>query len=122
MSVQHDPPRQGLWGNAPPEMSRFSIRRYSIQHFVLLVLVNFLLVTLTIAAILWGNLALVALSAAAMVAVWAKTALVMWAGLRTGRRDGSGLGWELPYGSNSATTNPKACEALETLRVRSMRS
>ena len=125
MSVQHDPSRQGLWGNAPPEMSRFSIRRYSIQHFILLVLVNLLLPTMTVFTILWGNPALVALSAAAMVAVWVKTALVVWAGLRTVeveiwiRRLGMG-DFEYRIEPRGNDEIAKACEALETLRMRSI--
>ena len=106
-------------------MSRFSIRRYSIQHFVLLVLVNFLLAMLTVFTILWGNPALIALSAAAMFAVWAKTALVVWAGLRTVeveiwiRRLGMG-DFEYRIEPRGNDEIAKACEALETLRLRSI--
>lgn len=54
-----------------------------MQHFVLLVLVNGLLVALTIYSILLANPTLIVLSSVAMVAAWIKTALVVWAGLRT---------------------------------------
>ena len=125
MTVQQDPPSQGLWGNAPHGMSRFSIRRYSIQHFILLLLVNSLLATLTDTSILWGSAALIALSAAAMVLVWAKTALVVWVGLRTVeveiwiRRLGMG-DFEYRIEPRGNDEIAKACEALETLRLRSI--
>lgn len=112
-------------GNEPFEMSRFSIRRYTIQHFILLVLVNVLLASLTVAAIVWGNPALVALSATTMVVALIKTVLVIWVGLRTVeveiwiRRLGMGdFDYRIePRGSDEIA---KACEALETLRLRSI--
>lgn len=54
-----------------------------MQHFVLPVLVNGLLVALTIYSILLANPTLIVLSSVTMVAAWIKTALVVWAGLHT---------------------------------------
>ena len=125
MTDQLSPPQQQIEFNDPFGMSRFSIRRYSIQHFILLLLVNGLLVALTISAIRWGNPLLVALAATTMVVVWMKTVLVVWVGLRTVgveiwiRRLGMGdFEYRIePQGSDEIA---KACEALETLRLRSI--
>lgn len=118
-------PQQEIEGNDPFGMSRFSIRRYSIQHFILLLLVNVLVATLTVTAILWGNPALVALSATTMVIVWIKTVLVVWVGLRTVeveiwiRRLGMG-DFEYRIEPRGSDEIAKACQALETLRLRSI--
>jgi signal transduction histidine kinase len=119
------PPEQRIEANDPLGMSRFSIRRYSIQHFILMVLVNVLLATLTVAAVRWGNSVLVVLSATSMVVVWIKTVLVIWVGMRTveveiwTRRLGMGdFDYRIePRGNDEIS---KACEALETLRLRSI--
>ncbi len=121
---QNPLPRQ-IEGNDPFGMSRFSIRRYSIQHFILIILVNALLATLTVTTILSGNTALMALSATTMVLVWIKTALVVWVGLRAveveiwTRRLGMGdFEYRIePRGNDEIS---KACQALETLRLRSI--
>ena len=119
------PPEQRIDSNEPLGMSRFSIRRYSIQHFVLILLVNVLLVTLTVAAIQWGNPVLVVLSTTTMVIAWVKTVLVVWVGMRAveveiwTRRLGMGdFDYRIePRGNDEIS---KACEALETLRLRSI--
>lgn len=119
------PPEQRIDSNDPLGMSRFSIRRYSIQHFVLILLVNVLLVTLTVAAIRWGNPVLVVLSTTTMVIAWVKTVLVVWVGMRAveveiwTRRLGMGdFDYRIePRGNDEIS---KACEALETLRLRSI--
>ena len=106
-------------------MSRFSLRRYSIQHFILIMLTNVLLAILTVTTTLWGSLAMVALPAATMVAVWLMTALVIWVGMRTVnveiwiRRLGMGdFEYRIePRGNDEIS---KACQALETLRLRSI--
>ncbi len=125
MTDQKHPPERRIDSNNPLGMSRFSIRRYSIQHFLLIVLVNVLLAILTVATIRWGNAALVALSATTMVIVWIKTILVVWVGTRTveveiwTRRLGMGdFDYRIePRGNDEIS---KACEALETLRLRSI--
>ena len=119
------PPEQRIDSNEPLGMSRFSIRRYSIQHFVLILLINVLLVTLTVAAIRWGNPVLVVLSTTTMVIAWVKTVLVVWVGMRAveveiwTRRLGMGdFDYRIePRGNDEIS---KACEALETLRLRSI--
>ena len=125
MTDQRHPPEQRIEVNDPFGMSRFSIRRYSIQHFILIVLVNVLLAALTVAAIRSGNSVLVTLSATSMVIVWIMTVLVVWVGLRTVeveiwiRRLGMGdFDYRIePRGNDEIT---RACEALETLRLRSI--
>ena len=122
MLTSHENP---IEGNDPFGMSRFSIRRYSVQHFALLLLVNVLLGVLLAFTILWGNVVLVILSATTWAAVMVKTALVVWVGLRTIaievwiRRLGMGdFEYRIePRGNDEVA---KACRALETLRLRSI--
>ena len=112
-------------GDNPLGMSTFSIRRYSMQYFILILLVNLLLVALTESSTLWGNAVLVALSATTMVAVWIKTALVVWVGLRTVeveiwiRRLGMG-DFECRIEPQGSDEIAMACQSLETLRLRSI--
>ena len=125
MTEHQDPSPQRIEGNSPLGMSRFSIRRYSIQHFILIILVNVLLATLTVTTIMWSDPALVALSVVTMVTVWIKTALVIWVGLRTVeveiwiRRLGMG-DFEFRIEPRGSDEIAKACQALETLRLRSI--
>ena len=116
---------QRIEGNDPFGTSRFSLRRYSVQHFLLIAVTHVLLAALLVASIFWGNWALVALSALAWTIVAAKTVLVVWVGLRTIaveawiRRLGMG-DYEHriePWGNDEVS---KACQALETLRLRSI--
>ena len=118
-------PEQPIEGNDPFGMSRYSLRRYSMQHFLLIVVTHILLVALLVTSVFWGNWALVALSALAWTIVAAKTVLVVWVGLRTIaveawiRRLGMG-DYEHriePRGNDEVS---KACQALETLRLRSI--
>ncbi len=114
-------------GNDPFGMSRFSIRRYSVQHFLLISLTNGLLISLTVVAYSHGYVPLIALSAATLAVVLAKTALVVWVGIRTIaveawiRRLGMGdLEYRIePRGNDEVA---KACQALEALRQNSIRA
>ena len=114
-------------GNDPFGMSRFSIRRYSVQHFLLISLTNGLLIGLTVVAYSHGYVPLIALSAATLAVVLAKTALVVWVGIRTIaveiwiRRLGMGdLEYRIePRGNDEVA---KACQALEALRQNSIRA
>ena len=125
MTVQQNPPEQRIKGNNPLGGSRFSLRRYTMQHFALLLLVNGLLIALTVISILSANPTLIVLSSVAMVAVWIKTALVLWAGLRTVaveiwiRRLGMG-DFEYRIEPKGSDEIAEACRALETLRLRSI--
>ena len=113
--------------NDPFGMSRFSIRRYSVQHFLLIALTNALLITLTVVASTHGYAPLIALSAAALAVVLVKTVLVVWVGIRTVaveiwiRRLGMGdLEYRIePRGNDEVS---KACQALEALRQNSIRA
>ncbi len=59
-------------------MSRFSIRRYSIQHGILILAVNFLLMAGLGASIAAGRPLLIVLSATALACVIAIDALVLY--------------------------------------------
>lgn len=114
-------------GNDPFGMSRFSIRRYSVQHFLLISLTNSLLIGLTVVAYSHGHVPLIALSAVTLAVVLVKTALVVWVGIRTIaveawiRRLGMGdLEYRIePRGNDEVA---KACQALEALRQNSIRA
>ena len=114
-------------GNDPFGMSRFSIRRYSVQHLLLIGLTIGLLVSLTVVAYRHGYVPLTALSAATLAVVLVKTTLVIWVGIRTVaveiwiRRLGMGdLEYRIePRGNDEVT---KACQALEALRQNSIRA
>ena len=116
---------QQIEGNDPFGMSRYSLRRYSMQQFLLIVVTHLLLVALLVTSILWGNWALIALSALAWIVVIAKTALVVRVGLRTIaveawiRRLGMG-DFEHRIEARGNDEVSKACQALETLRLRSI--
>ena len=112
----------GLDSNDPFGMSRFSIRRYSVQHFLLVLLTNLLLAATTVVAALQGNLPLLALSAATLALVLLLTGLVFRVGLRTIaveawiRRLGMGdFEFRIPPRGNDEVS--KACLALDTLRL-----
>ena len=114
-------------GNDPFGMSRFSIRRYSVQHFLLILLTNGLLVGLVAVAYSHGHVPLIALSAVTLAVVLGKTALVVWVGIRTIaveiwiRRLGQGdLEYRIePRGNDEVA---KTCLALEALRQNSIRA
>ena len=125
MANLQTPPEQLIEGNDPFGMSRFSLRRYSVQHFLLIVVTHVLLIALLVTSVFWGNAALIALSALAWAVVMVKTVLVVWVGIRTIaveawiRRLGRG-DFEHniePRGNDEVS---KACQALETLRLRSI--
>ena len=106
-------------------MSRLRTRRYSIQHFILPVVVNSLLVTLTVTTILWGNTTLIARSATTTVVVALKSIFVAWVGVRTVAVEI----WIRPMSMSDSEyrVEPKGNDeiveehqALETLRQRSI--
>lgn len=125
MTDPQNPPDHGIVGNDPFGMSRFSVRRYSVQHFILLVLVNSLVAALTITSILSGNTALIVLSATTMAVVSLKSIFVVWVGLRTVaveiwiRRLGMG-DFEYRVEPRGNDEIAKVYQALETLRLRSI--
>ena len=108
-------------------MSRFSIRRYSIQHGILILAVNFLLLAGLGASIVDGNPLLIVLSGVAMACVIAIDALVLYTSPRTVqveiwiRRLGMGdLDYRIePTGRDEISAT---CIALETLRQSSIKA
>ena len=118
---------QPLERNDPFGLSKFSIRRYSIQHFLLIFVVIGLLAATTVLAALHGNVVLIVLAATTLAVTLVKAALVLHVGIRTIaveawiRRLGMG-DYEYriePRGNDEVS---KACLALETLRQSSIRA
>ena len=113
--------------NDPFGMSKFSIRRYSVQHAVLLLAVNVMLMTITATAAASGEPGRTAAAATAMTLMLVMTALVVHVGLRTIRiemwirRLGMGdFEYRIePWGEDEVS---KACMALETLRQSSIKA
>ena len=111
----------------PNTISKFSLRRYSIQHFLLMFLVLILLVTINAYAAFTGNVTLIALAGLTLALYLIKTCVVLYASFRTIgveiwiRRMGMGdLEYRIePRGRDEISL---ACEALETLRQSSIRA
>ena len=108
-------------------MSRFSIRRYSIQHGILLLAVNFLLLAGLGASIAAGKPLLIVLSATALACVIAIDALVLYTSPRVvqveiwTRRLGMGdFDYRIePTGRDEIS---ETCRALEALRQSSIKA
>ena len=119
-----DQPRER---NDPFGLSKFSIRRYSVQHILLLFSVIGLLIATNVQAVLHGNVTLVVLAATTLALTLAKAGIVLYAGIRTVaveiwiRRLGMGdFEYRIePKGNDEVS---KACLALETLRQSSIRA
>ena len=113
--------------NDPFGLSKFSIRRYSIQHFLLIFVVIGLLAATTALAALHGNPVLIVLAGTTLAVTLGKAALVLHVGIRTIaveawiRRLGMGdFEYRIePRGNDEVS---KACLALETLRQSSIRA
>ncbi len=113
--------------NDPFGMSRFSIRRYSIQQMLLILSIIGLLAATNVQAALYGNGVLMALAGTTLGLMLALTALVAHVGIRVVavevwiRRLGMGdLEYRIePWGNDEVS---KSCEALETLRQSSIRA
>ena len=111
----------------PLGMSKFSIRRYSVQHVILLFLVLSLITTMNIYALREGETLLIALAAVTLFLALAMSGLTIFTGVRTVaieiwiRRLGMGdFDYHIePWGNDEVS---KACEALETLRQSSIRA
>lgn len=124
MNALEQPPTPA---NDPFGISRFSPRRYSVQHFALLIAANIL----GVAILAWAAAAreplLISLSAATTAVMAGMTVLVFWVGIRTIaveawiRRLGMGdLEYRIePWGRDEVS---KACMALEALRQSSIRA
>ncbi len=111
----------------PLGMSKFSIRRYSVQHVFLLLAVLCLIISINVYALLKGGNLLLALSATTLFLALVMTGLVIFIGARTVaieiwiRRLGMGdFEYHIkPWGNDEVS---KACEALELLRRSSIRA
>ena len=113
--------------NSPLGMSKFSIRRYSVQHVILLFLVLSLITAMNVYALREGETLLMALAAVTLFLALAMSGLTIFTGVRTVaieiwiRRLGMGdFDYHIePWGNDEVS---KACEALETLRQSSIRA
>ncbi len=120
-------PEQPTPANDPFGMSRFSPRRYSVQHFMLLIAANILGVAILTWAVADREPLLISLSAATTAVMAGMTVLVFWVGIRTIaveawiRRLGMGdLEYRIePWGRDEVS---KACMALEALRQSSIKA
>ncbi len=118
---------QSFEQNDPFGLSKFSIRRYSIQHFLLIFVIIGLLAATTVLAVLHGNPVLIVLAGTTLAVTLGKAALVLHVGIRTIaveawiRRLGMGdFEYRIePRGNDEVS---KACLALETLRQSSIRA
>ncbi len=118
---------QSFEQNDPFGLSKFSIRRYSIQHFLLIFVIIGLLAATTVLAALHGNPVLIVLAGTTLAVTLGKAALVLHVGIRTIaveawiRRLGMGdFEYRIePRGNDEVS---KACLALETLRQSSIRA
>ena len=129
MNEPHEPTVQTspLSSDEALGMSRFSIRRYSIQHGILLLAVNFLLMAGLGASIAAGRPLSIVLSATAMACVIAIDALVVYTSPRVvqveiwTRRLGMGdFDYRIePTGRDEIS---ETCRALETLRQSSIKA
>ena len=113
--------------NEPLGMSKFSIRRYSVQHVLLLSFVLSLITGMNVYALLTGEPLLIGLAAVTLLLALMMTGLVIFTGVRTVaieiwiRRLGMGdFEYRIkPWGNDEIS---KACQALETLRQSSIRA
>ena len=76
---------QSVERNDPFGLSKFSIRRYSVQHILLLFTVIGLMVATNILTALHGNAALMVLAGTMLGPTLAMTGLVLYVGIRTVR-------------------------------------
>ena len=111
----------------PLGMSKYSIRRYSVRHFLLLLSLLALIVALNVQAALIGNAALMALASSALLATLLLVALIALIGVRSVaielwiRRLGMGdFEYRIePWGRDEIS---QMCLALNTLRQNSIRA
>ena len=111
----------------PLGMSRYSIRRHSVRHFLLLFSLLALIIAINVQAVLAGHVALMAVAAAALLVAVLMTGLITLIGIRSVvielwiRRLGMGdFEYSVePWGRDELS---QMCLALETLRQNSIRA
>lgn len=111
----------------PLGASKYSLKRYSIRHLLLLLIVLCLIVAINIQAVMAGHVVLIALAAITLVVALAMTGLVFFIGVRSVaievwiRRLGLGdFEYRIePWGQDELSM---ACMALDTLRLNSIRA
>lgn len=111
----------------PLGMSKYSIRRHSVRHFLLLFALLALIVAINVQAVLVGHVALMALAASGLLVVLVMTGVITLIGVRSVaieiwiRRLGMGdFDYRIrPWGRDELS---QTCMALETLRQNSIRA
>ena len=111
----------------PLGMSKYSIRRHSVRHFLLLLSLLALIIAVNVQAVLIGHAALMAVAAAALLAVVVMTGVIALIAIRSVaielwiRRLGIGdFEYRIePWGRDELS---QMCLALETLRQNSIRA
>ena len=118
---------QPLESNDPFGLSKFSLRRYSVQHMLTVLVVIGLLVATNVQAALHGNLTLRILAGTILGVTVVNTVFLVYFGGRTVaveawiRRLGMG-DFEYRIEPRGRDEVSKSCEALETLRQSSIRA
>ena len=120
-------PEQNSENQDPLGVSKYSIRRYSIRHVLLLFSVLCLIASINVLAVLAGHIVLIVLAAITLALALAMTGLVILIGIRSVaiemwiRRLGMGdFEYRIePWGDDELSM---ACMALETLRQNSIRA
>ncbi|MDE0375843.1 MAG: ATP-binding protein [bacterium] len=118
---------QPLESNDPFGLSKLSLRRYSVQYLLMVLVVIGLLVATNVQAALHGNLTLRILAGTMLGVTLAKTVFLIYVGSRTIaveawiRRLGMG-DFEYRIEPRGRDEVSKSCEALETLRQSSIRA
>ncbi len=108
-------------------MSPLSLRRRTMQVFILLCVANGFVLATTVRAVMAGESALIGLSAAALGVLVVMTGLAIWSGVRTVavevwiQRLGMG-DFEFRIEPRGNDEVAKACVSLETLRQSSIRA
>ena len=111
----------------PLGMSKYSIRRHSVRHFLLLFSLLILIIAINLQAFLIGNLALLAVAAVALLVALVMTGVITLIGIRSVaieiwiRRLGMGdFEYRIePWGRDELS---QTCLALDTLRQNSIRA
>ena len=94
MRSVHAPFQKPTETNEPLGMSKFSIRRYSVQHVLLLSFVLSLIMGMNVYALLTGEPLLIGLAAVTLLLALMMTGLVIFTGVRTvGHRDLDSAAW-----------------------------
>ena len=111
----------------PLGMSKYSIRRHSVRHFLLLIFLLGLIIAINVQAVLTGHIPLMAVAVSSLLIALVMTGVITLIGIRSVaielwiRRLGTGdFDYRIePWGRDELS---QTCMALETLRQNSIRA